>query len=370
MILENLKYFNKDFDLVEGSIFVNDKIISDANNASGEKYDFNGLIAIPGLIDIHTHGGLGADVCDKSIDSLNRLSKYYASHGVTSFCPTTMTLSHEELKEIFAIIENFKSKEPAAYIHGINMEGPYISKEKCGAQNSTYICKPNVEKFLQLNKISEISLVDVAPECDDNFTFGNSVKDLCVCSVAHTNASYECAKLAFKNGYSHVTHFYNAMTPFTHRKPGVVGAVFDSDKITVEMICDGLHLHEAAIRLAFKSFGENRCVTISDSLSGAGKSDGKFYLGKQEVFIKNGQARLADGTLAGSTSNLLDELKNLISFGIPFKSALKSCTINPAKVIGVDNICGSIDIGKFADIIFLDNTFKLQAVMIKGKFIK
>ncbi len=369
MILSNLTFYNKNLEPERSSITIENGKITGFGDVNSEATDMNDLTALPGFIDIHTHGIGGADACDKSKASLDILSGHYAKHGVTSFCPTTMTLSYDELKEIFGAIENYKGSECGAYIHGINMEGPYISLEKCGAQNKDYIRKADTDEFYKLNGISKISLVDLAPETENALDFADEISKICVCSVAHTNASYQETKKSFENGFSHVTHLFNAMTPFTHRAPGVVGAVFENDSVNCEIICDGFHLSPAAVRLAFKILGDDRCVAISDSLSSTDCEDGEYMLGGQKVYVKNGRAHLADGTIAGSTTNLFDEFKNLISFGIPFKSALKACTVNPAKAIGVYDVCASIEKGKNADLIFIDDKLNLKHVMVKGKMI-
>lgn len=371
MLLKNLKYVDENFIIKKGDILTEAETIKkiSCGLSSDETLDMSGLTALPGFIDIHTHGGSGADTCDKNKASLETLSKHYAKHGVTSFCPTTMTLSADELKEIFREIEKYKGHECGAYIQGIHMEGPYISKEKCGAQNKKFIKDPDIDEFKSLCDISKVSIVSLAPETDGALSFANELQDKYVCSVAHTNANYEQAKRAFENGFSHVTHFFNAMSGLSHRAPGVVGAVFENNSVTAELICDGFHLNEATVRLAFKILGDNRCVAISDSLSCADCKDGEYVLGKQKVIVKDGKALLEDGTIAGSSSNLFDEFKNLLRFGIPFESALKSCSANPAKVLGVYDKCGSIEEGKNADIIFLDASMNLKHVMIKGKMI-
>lgn len=369
MEIRNIKFINEKLELTEKSINVENGLISSFGQEENEHLDFDGLVALPGFIDIHTHGGSGADACDKSEKSLETLSMHYARHGVTSFCPTTMTLPHDDLIKIFSSIESYKGKECGAYIHGINMEGPYISLSKCGAQNTKYIRTPSVEEFEELNAVSKVSLVDLAPEVDGAFEFSRNVSKKTVCSVAHTAANYEQAAEAFLNGFTHVTHFFNAMSGLSHREPGVVGAVFENKDVNAELICDGFHLAPAAVRLAFKILGADRCVVISDSLSCADCKDGEYVLGRQKVLVKNGQARLENGTIAGSTANLFDEFKKLLSFGISFKSALKACTVNPAKAIGVYDRCGSIETGKNADMIFVDKKLDIKHVMVKGKLI-
>ena len=369
MILKNVNYVDENFQIKKGNIECDGEIIKSLSSVEKDGLDMEGLTALPGFIDIHTHGGSGADFCDKSEKSLETLSMHYAKHGVTSVCPTTMTLSFEELKEIFASVENYKGKECGAYFHGINMEGPYVSVKKCGAQNTDYIKEADYDEFKALHGISKISLIDIAPETDGACSFARRAQKHTVCSVAHTNATYAEAKRAFECGFTHVTHFYNAMTPFTHREPGVVGAVFENNTCTAEMICDGFHLDKATVKLTFKILGDNRIVCISDSLSSASCEDGEYMLGGQKVIVKDGKAHLENGTIAGSTSNLFEEFRNLLSWGIPFESALKACSVNPARAIGVYDKCGSIEEGKNADLIFVDSAMNLKHVMVKGKMI-
>lgn len=230
-------------------------------------------------------------------------------------------------------------------------------------------CPAGRREFFELDAISHVSLVDVAPEVPGALDFAKKVSPKTTCSVAHTSAAYEQAKAGLENGFTHVTHFFNAMSGLSHRAPGVVGAVLENDSATAELICDGFHLDPAAVRIAFKVLGEDRCVAISDSLSSADFPDGEYMLGGQKVFVKNGQARLADGTIAGSTANMFDEFKNLLSFGIAFDAALKACTVNPARVIGALDICGTLEKGKNADIILIDEDYELRHVFVKGKMI-
>ena len=369
MKLSGLKYVDSDFNIISGSILVDGELIGGFEGDDSDEMNMQNLLALPGFIDIHTHGGSQVSPADGDEQSLQKLTMHYARHGVTSFCPSTVTLPHDELVEIFKSVENIKGREQGAYIQGINMEGPYVSKEKCGAQNTDYIRKADVDEFFELNSISKISLVDLAPEPEGALDFAREVSKHTVCSIAHTNATYDEARKGFSNGFSHVTHFFNAMTPLSHRAPGVVGAVFENDKVTAELICDGFHLDEATVRLAFKLLGANRCVAISDSLSSADCEDGEYILGGQKVIVKDSKALLENGTIAGSTSNLFDEFRNLLSFGIPFNDALAACSLNPARVIGVSDKCGSIEKGKNADLIFVDEGMNLRHVMIKGRMI-
>jgi len=262
---------------------------------------------------------------------------------------------------------SFMGKESGAYIHGINMEGPFISLAKKGAQPGDYIRLPDMEEFKQLNSICKISLVDLAPEVEGAFEFAKEASKICTVSQAHTDADFETAQTGYNKGFSHATHLFSAMPPIEHRAPGAVTAAFDSPTVTAELICDGIHAHPPILRMAFKLLGEDRSVVVSDAMSAAGCGDGEYELGGQKVFVKNGRASLADGNLAGSTTNLYKEFLNLISFNIPFKQVLKSCTINPARVIGADTLTGSLKEGKLADILVVDEFLRIKRVIIKGR---
>ncbi len=369
MILKNAEILNENFEFVKGSLTVEDgKIVGiNCEGVNGEVVDCDGLKILPGFIDIHIHGTNGADACDASEESIQRMSENLPRHGVTSFCPATMTLSSEELESIFSAIAKAMGKEKGAYIHGINMEGPYISLAKKGAQKAEYVRKPDIEEFKKLNSICKVSLVDIAPEEDENNIFSKEASKICTVSAAHTSADSVAAKKGFENGITHATHLFNAMTGISARVPGVAGAVFDSDSVRAEIICDGFHIAPETLRMAFKLLGEDRTIVISDSMKAADCADGEYMLGGQTVYVRNGKALLADGTIAASTSNIFDEFKNLLSFGIDFKHAVKSCSINPAKAVGQDKITGSIEAGKNADLLIVDEEMNIKSVFVKGK---
>lgn len=373
MILKNAEIYNENFELVKADVEIeNGKIAAIAENLDGESLDLTGLTVLPGLIDIHIHGCAGADTGDATPEALEAMSDCLVKKGITSFCPTSMTLSFEELTKIFANVADMKDKVGGAYIHGVNMEGPYIAMSKKGAQNGAYVRNPDKEEFKRLYDGcgGNIKVVDIAPECDGAEEFIKEVEPYCPVSIAHTAAGYDDAIKAFDLGVRHVTHLYNAQSGLTHRAPGVVGAVFDraqKDGIRAEIICDGFHIHPAALRIAFSALGEDGSIIISDSMRAAGHFDGEYDLGGQTVYVKDGKALLADGTIAASTSNVYEELKNVISFGIPVKQAIKSATINPAKAIRVDSQTGSIAVGKNADLLVVDKDFNVKLVTVKGE---
>ncbi len=373
MILKNAEVFNGDFEKIRADVKIDGEKISKIGNFSSEDgLDLTGLVVMPGLIDMHIHGCGGADTGDATPEALETMSQTLVKNGVTSFCPASMTLSFEELTKIFANIDAMKDKVGGAYIHGANMEGPYIAMSKKGAQNPLYVRNPDKEEFKKLYEgcNGAIRVVDIAPECDGGDEFIKEIQPICPVSIAHTDAGYDEAVHAIELGVRHITHLFNAQSGLHHRKPGVVGAAFDvgrANGVRAELICDGFHIHPATLRIAFREMGEDGTVIISDSMKAAGCPDGDYDLGGQPVYVRDGKALLADGTIAASTSNVYKELKNVISFGIPEKQAVKSATINPAKAIRVDDRTGSIEEGKLADILVVDKDYNIKLVIVKGE---
>lgn len=338
--------------------------------AEGEYMDGEGCYAIPGLVDIHFHGCMGADLCDAKPDSIPTLAEYEASQGVTTICPATMTMSVPELHQIMQNIGAYeRTNDKAAHLAGINMEGPFISKKNKGAQKESNVIPCSVDLFRELNRESgnRIRLVDIAPEEPGAMEFIEAVKDEVVVSLAHNVADYDTAMEAFAKGADHVTHLYNAMNPFHHRRPGVQGAAFDSGAY-VEMICDGVHIHPAMVRAMFKLFGSEKICLISDSMRAAGLEDGDYTLGGQAVTVKGSLATLADGTIAGSVTNLMKCMRRVVQkMGVPLEQAVQSATETPARSIGIFAECGSLAKGKRADIVLLDKDLRIKNVIIAGK---
>lgn len=373
MILKNADVFNGDFEKIRADVKIEGEKISKIGDFSSEEgLDLTGFVVMPGLIDMHIHGCGGADTGDATPEALETMSQTLVKNGVTSFCPASMTLSFEELTKIFANIDAMKDKVGGAYIHGANMEGPYIAMSKKGAQNPLYVRNPDKEEFKKLYEgcNGAIKVVDIAPECDGGDEFIKEIQPICPVSIAHTDAGYDEAVHAIELGVRHITHLFNAQSGLHHRKPGVVGAAFDvgrANGVRAELICDGFHIHPATLRIAFREMGEDGTVIISDSMKAAGCPDGDYDLGGQPVYVRDGKALLADGTIAASTSNVYKELKNVISFGIPEKQAVKSATINPAKAIRVDDKTGSIEEGKLADILVVDKDYNIKLVIVKGE---
>ncbi len=373
MLLKNAVVYNEMFEPIRADVAIEGEKIAAIGDvtASGEVFDLSGCTVLPGFIDMHIHGCAGADTGDATPEALEAMSALLVKRGVTSFCPTSMTLSAEELETIFKNVAACKGKTSGAYIQGINMEGPYISMAKKGAQNGNFVRNPDKDEFKKLYDACDgcIAVVDIAPECDGAEEFIKEVQPYCPVSTAHTSANYDEAMKAVEWGVRHTTHLYNAMSGLTHRSPGVVGAVFDAANtygVRAELICDGFHIHPAALRIAFRQLGEDCSVIVSDSMRAAGHVDGEYDLGGQPVFVRDGKALLADGTIAASTSNIHEEFKNVVSYGVPFKQAVKSATINPAKAIRADHETGSIKVGKLADIVVLDKDLEIKLVIVKG----
>ncbi len=369
LLLKNVSFFNELFEKEAGDILIENGKIAAIGIIDGEGEDMTGTVALPGFVDIHIHGAAGGDASDASAESLEKISSYLAGQGVTSFCPTTMTLGQETLVNIVSAIRDYKGREAGAKIAGINLEGPFIAMSKKGAQNSDFVRGGTAAEFDELVEASGdlIKLITIAPEAFDSADFIRHASEKCTVSIGHSAADSQQCRAALNEGASHFTHLYNAMTPMTHREAGIVGTALDSDA-TCELICDGEHICETVLRNSFKILGENRACVISDSMRAAGLGNGEFELGGQQVFVREGDgvARLADGNIAASITNLYREFKNLLAFGIDFKTALKSCTINPARAIGADGEIGSIAVGKAADLIFVDENLEIKRVYING----
>ncbi|MBQ3133675.1 MAG: N-acetylglucosamine-6-phosphate deacetylase [Clostridia bacterium] len=376
MLLKNAVIFNEEFETVKADILTEaDRIsaVGMVENAANESvFDLTGMTILPGFIDMHIHGCANADVGDAAPDTLETMSANLVKHGVTSFCPTSMTLSLELLQTVFANVRDTMNDVSGAYVQGINMEGPYIAMSKRGAQNPAYVRNPDKDEFRRLYDECGgiVRVVDIAPECEGGLEFIREVSAYCPVAIAHTAADYDEAKSAIEAGAGVVTHLYNAQSGLAHREPGVVGAAFDmakSHNVYCELICDGHHIHPAALRIAFSQVGEDHSVIVSDSCEGADCPDGEYEIGGQKIFVRDGLARLESGTIAASTSNLHQELKNVISYGVPVKQAVKSVSINPAKAIRVDHETGSIAVGKRADLVVVDADWNIKMVIVRGE---
>ncbi|MCI6675679.1 MAG: N-acetylglucosamine-6-phosphate deacetylase [Clostridiales bacterium] len=368
MIIKNAKVFSESGSFEEKNVIIDGQYFSDSTMDT-EEFDADGCYVIPGLVDIHFHGCVGHDFCDGTEESIQAIADYELSCGVTTIIPASMTLSEDTLKTVFQAAADHKNEKGAELV-GINMEGPFVSAAKKGAQNGEFIHKPDAEMFHRLNAVSghKIKHVALAPEEPGAMEFIEQVKNDTVISIAHTTADYDTAKKAIEAGATHVTHLYNAMPPFTHRAPGVIGAAADHDNVFVELICDGIHIHPSTVRTTFKIFGADRICLISDSMEATGMPDGEYALGGQKVIKKGNLATLVDGTIAGSATNLMDCMRTAITkMDIPMESAIKAATATPARSIGIYDQYGSISTGKYANCVVLDKDLNIKAIFLKGK---
>ena len=359
---EDGSFVKKDL-VIEGEYIVS----NEGSSNHREELDAEGLYLIPGLTDLHFHGCVGYDFCDGTPQAIQAMAEYQASNGITTIAPATMTLDDERLTEIFKNASEYRS-ESGAILTGIKMEGPYLSLAKKGAQNPKFLKHPDAAHFRRMQALSGglIKILAIAPEVEGALECIDELKDEVVISLAHTTADYELSMRAFEKGASHLTHLYNAMPAFSHRSPGVIGAAFDNDHVHVELICDGVHVDPSVVRATFKMFGEDRIILISDSMMATGLKDGQYSLGGQDVTVVGNKATLADGTIAGSATNLMQCMRIAVRFGIPFTTAIKCAAVNPAKEIGIYDKYGSITPGKYANLVLLDQKLEIVKVFIKG----
>ena len=363
-VLKNGLVFISDNGFAKTSLIIEYGRISSFSDSYDEDtviIDCENSIIIPGLTDVHLHGCSGYDICDADRTSLEKICEFELCHGITTICPTTMTLPFAQLANIVTVSADSQrntGKTDKAEIVGLNLEGPFISPERCGAQKSEYAELPSPDKLKKLNQLSNdlIKLVTIAPELDGAAECIKACKDFMHFSLGHTDCSYDEALSAFKAGADHVTHLFNAMPQFHHRDAGLIGAAADTEDCYVELIADGVHVSASAVRAAFKLFGDDRIVLISDSMEATGMPDGEYALGGNRVYKHGNKAVMADGTLAGSVSTLYDCFLSDVSMGVPLESAIKACTINPSRSIGIDDSFGSIEVGKRADILILNKS--------------
>ena len=365
------------FDLEQG--FLSRDVLTDGGqiaSASGDDriLDAAGCYVIPGLVDVHFHGCVGEDFSDATPDGLQKIADFELSQGVAYLCPTGMTLPEDQLTAICRTTAAHRSKNSGgAEVVGAHLEGPFLCMAKKGAQNGDYLHDPDPAMLKRLQEAAEgcVKLVTLAPEQPGSIEFIRAAAELGIhVSVGHTVAGYETAKAAFEAGADHATHLYNAMPPLAHRDPGVIGAAWEVPSVKAELICDGIHIHPAVVRLTFGLFGKERMIIISDSLRATGMPDGEYPFGGQMIEVHGNRATILGHpeTLAGSVTSLMGCLRQAVSFGIPMADAVRACTYNPAQSIGIDGRAGTLDVGKEASIVLLDQEdLSIQAIIFKGQ---
>jgi len=383
MIIKNGLVFGEDCKFASGEVNISGEFFTGKAEStdSQEVIDAQGCYVIPGLTDIHVHGCHNKDFCDADVDAIGDFASYEASKGITAICPTTMTIPQERLLHIAEVAGEYcdltqhhkRNADTEAIFAGINMEGPFISAKKKGSQEASDIRKPDIDfiRSMQEKSGNRVVLVDIAPEIEGTEELIQTLKNEIVISIAHTNADYDTTLRAMRLGAHHVTHLYNAMSPYDHRAPGVVGAASDDQESMVELICDGIHNHPAVVRNTFKIFGTDRVVLVSDSMRATGMQDGTYELGGHKVQVNGRRALLEDGTIAASVTNLMDCMLTCVrEMDIPLETAVKCAAVNPAVSIGKFQQWGSISEGKYANAVLLDQkTLTVKKVILKGKLI-
>lgn len=374
VLTEDGTFEKKDIRIEDGRIaeIVGSDLGKSLNSETG--YDATGCYVIPGLVDIHSHGCVDRDACDASVEAIREMAKYEASVGVTTYVPTTMTYPEDRLISIAKAIREYRENENEeagrAFIAGINMEGPFISPAKVGAQNPKYVSRADAGMFRRINEASgnAVLLCDIAPEEEGAIEFVKAVSDETRISIAHTCATYEEAAIAYRSGAKHLTHMFNAMPPLSHRAPGPIAAAAETDFVTAEIICDGVHVYPPMVNMAYKVFGPDRLIMISDSMRATGLPDGEYELGGQPVTVRGNRATLHDGTIAGSATNLFDCMMNAVkTMGIPLAGAVRCASENPAKAIGMFDEVGSISVGKKADLVLVsEDDLERCDVFVRG----
>lgn len=377
MLIKNGLVFNseKGFGSVDIEISAAKISIVGQNLTASEQIDATDCYVIPGLIDTHFHGAKGCDFCDASEESIEKIAKYELQNGITGIIPASMTLSFDELGKIFgaaaSYAEHHDYSDNKADFLGINMEGPFLSPDRIGAQNPKHLLNPDIEMTDELIRKSNnlVKIIDIAPELDGADEFIEKFHDRVRLSLAHTMCTYEEAMHAFDKGVKQLTHTFNAMPWIQNRMPGPIIAATEKSNIAAEIICDGVHVHPAMVRTLFKLFGDDRMIMISDSISATGMPDGKYQLGGLDVYVKDKKSVGESGNIAGSVCNLMDCLRTAVKeMNIPLHSAIKAASTNPSKAYGfIDR--GDIKPGYRADLLILDKDLEIKTIIKSGKIL-
>ena len=360
-------------EIVNKNVFIeNDKIVEISNRQATDEdiIDAKGQYVAPGFIDVHIHGRGGSDTMYPTFEDLNVISKTALKTGVTTLLPTTMTMPAEDIAKAIENVVAYKDKVEGAEILGVHLEGPFFNKIYKGAQPEECMILPTVDNYLSFVKDHQdvIRKISIAPELEHSIELIEYLNDKnTVVSLGHTNATYEEAQAAIDAGATSGTHTYNAMTPLTHRAPGVVGAIMINDSVYAELILDGIHVNFAAAKALLRTKGKDKLILITDSIEAAGLENGTYKLGNQPVYVKDGEARLANGALAGSIANMNDCVRNAYqNLGLTLNEAVNLASYNPAKSLNED-LLGEIKVGNYANIIFFNENIDIQGTMIKGQ---
>ncbi len=345
----------------------------DGGSADLERIDAQGAWLIPGFVDVHVHGGANHDFMDADADGIREITKFHASNGTTSMLATTLTAPREELTAVVEVAADFMSKPmPYAKLAGVHLEGPFVSVKWKGAQNPAYILPPQTEWLEEwVSRFpGVIKLQTLAPELEGSLEYIEKLAaNNIVPSCGHTDATYDQIIAAADHGLRHATHTFNAMTPLHHRNPGTVGAVLSDDRIVAEVIADGHHVHPAGIKIVTRAKGVHNVILVTDAMAAAGMPDGDYDLGGLPVHMKCGVARLKENdSLAGSTLTMISAVRYLVKeVGVELADASRMASANPARQLGLDDSIGTLEVGKQADFLLLDDELNLQSTWVDGR---
>lgn len=376
-LIKNCRIVSPDVDMNSVSIEIEDDYIKRIYTPSeplpevDKIYDAKGKIAMPGFIDIHTHGASGFDVMDGTEEAITKIAETKIKEGVTSFLPTTLTLGEAQLsKSMEAVAAYQKHADPkGAKVPGVHLEGPFINSKCAGAQNPGFVRKPDIDEVLRLNKIARVSLVSFAVESEGGYDFTSKLLSHGIIpSCGHSAATHEQFQFACNAGLKHLTHFCNQMSPLHHREIGLVGSGLMDKQVTLELICDKIHLSPDMLKLVFALKSIDKIALITDSLLCSWLPDGEFNIGGLAFKVDKGVARLvSNGALAGSTLHYYQGLKNVYELtGLPLNQIVKTTSFNQARSLNLEKN-GKIEVGYFADIVVLDEAFKPVYVFVNGK---
>jgi len=380
--ITNAKIFTPFQTIENGEVLISNEgkilysgLVQESGKQSDQSINAAGCSLAPGLIDIHVHGGHGEAFGLVNLkQTLHEYSQWVVKTGVTGFLLSIAAQDAETLLELIrSYIPILENGLPGAKALGLHLEGPFINKEKKGAFNSTWLRKPDLEEVYSIVEAGKgwIKQVTMAPELEDADLISEVFQDAnVVVALGHSNTDFKTATNALQGNFSHITHTYNAQSNFNHREPGVIGAVLASDIVTAELIADKVHVHSGAMKILYRCLGKDRIILITDAMPGAGLHDGAYTLIGQEVIVKDGQAKLIDGTIAGSTAGLIDCVANIHQdLNLSLNDAFQGATSNPAKLLGLQDHLGTIEEGMDADLILFDEEFKIQFVLIQGKIV-
>lgn len=374
--------------IISGNIILKDKIIENGIliiegkkiSFIGEKsktnivhidYDNNENYISPGFIDIHIHGSIGKDFLDCEYEDIEKISLFLAQNGVTGYLPTIVTAPLESMRFAVEKMEKYiQNQKTGAKILGIHLEGPFLNPKYKGAQREDCIIKPNLDTLKYLLS-PNLKIMTIAPEVEGAFEIIEFLKkNNIIVSAGHTDANLDETKKAIETGVSHITHLFNGMRPLHHREPGIIGAALTEDELSVELIADGFHLGDIILKLVYKTKPKDKIILVTDAMMAAGLSDGEYSLAGQKVIVKNGKATLESGSLAGSTLSMIKAVLNFKEkVGVKLEDAVFMASYSPAKLLGLENKKGSLEIGKDADITIFDKDFNIKMTIVEGKVV-